>query len=50
MPVGCSDDKVEDVDTVVHVEKVKLELNKLSLVAETSKELVVTVLPEDAED
>lgn len=50
LPVGCSDDKVEDVDTVVHVEKVKLELNKLSLVAETSKELVVTVLPEDAED
>lgn len=49
--MGCSDDEdVQDTDTQIHVEKVKLELNRLSMVAETSQAMMATVLPENAEN
>ncbi|MGM9700484.1 MAG: hypothetical protein ACI3YX_03560, partial [Prevotella sp.] len=48
---GCSDDEdVQDTDTQIHVEKVKLELNRLSIVAGSNQEMLVTILPENAED
>lgn len=50
LPIGCSEDESENAEATIHVEKVKLAKNRISLVAGMSEALAVSVIPENASD